>query len=272
MHLRHPLRQRRFGHHPAHLPAGQRQQLAGRSDLDRALRRQGEGRDVRRIAGDHFLPHLVADDGQVMLSGQFHDGRQHRRAGHAAGGIVWRVQQDSAGIRRNRGCNRRGACLPVGRLQFHPHRPSACPLHQRRIGIIGRREQDHLIAGPRHRHDAGGQRLGGTRGDDHLLGRHVQPLPTAVEIRHRRAQFKQAAHRRILIITRCNCFGSRRQHLGRPAEIRKALPQIDGIMLPGQARHMLEDGGPGLHGRFLPCRPAQGQPLRQRAAIGNCGA
>ena len=55
------------------------------------------------------------------------------------------------------------------------------------------------------------------------------------------AKIGQPAHRRILVGRSGQQFGCLNDHILGPAEIGKALPQIDGSMLPGEAGHMFED-------------------------------
>ena len=95
---------------------------------------------------------------------------------HPRGRIVRIVEEDEAGLRRERRGQRLRGDPPAGRGQADQPRHAAGAQHQRQIGVVERLEQHDLVARRDQGEQARGDRLGRARGDDHLLRIEIEAL------------------------------------------------------------------------------------------------
>ena len=79
---------------------------------------------------------------------------------HPAGRVVRRVDEDRARPRRDRGAQLVWVEAPLRRVQRHRHQPRAGHRRGGRVGVVGRVEGEHLLAGLAQPEDRGGDRLG----------------------------------------------------------------------------------------------------------------
>ncbi len=95
--------------HPADLPPGRREGLAGRGDGDGALRHTGQGGDgdVLGAVEDQVLVDLVGDHPRVVLARQRADQLELGAAEDLAGGVVRGVEQHQPGAGGERRPERR---------------------------------------------------------------------------------------------------------------------------------------------------------------------
>jgi hypothetical protein len=86
------------GDHPADLPPGEREDFAGGADFDRALSHSEERRDRGEAPAieQYVLPHLVADDDEVVLSRDLGNGLEFFSVEQSSGWIVRVIQEDRA--------------------------------------------------------------------------------------------------------------------------------------------------------------------------------
>ncbi len=112
------------------------------------------------------------------------------------------------------------------------------------IGIVGGIDQHHFAALPHQTHDAGGQRLGRPGGYHHFcVGIEIEIVKTLRMGGDGTAQFRAAAHRRVLVGTfHQRAGGGDADRLG-AIFIREALAEIDRAMFGGERGHHREDGG-----------------------------
>jgi hypothetical protein len=133
-------------------------------------------------------------------------------------------------------------------LQLRVNRRAADRLDGRHVGIIDRREDDHLVARPDEGGDGGEDRLRRPGGHRHLA---LDVEARAVQRRHLvddgLAQLRHAGHRRILVAPgqHVAVHGVEQRRLG--LEVGKALRQVDRPALGSQPRHDGKNGRP--HGR-----------------------
>ena len=132
---------------------------------------------------DDMLPDLVGERDRVGTDAGLGEQRQllARRTSGAVG-IVRIVEDDEAGLRRERLGQRLLGDPPAGRGQPDQPRHAAGAQHQRQIGVVERLEEHDLVAGRDQGQQARGDRLGRARGDDHLLGIDVEALMAPVMI------------------------------------------------------------------------------------------
>ena len=215
----------------------------------------------RRAVEDQVLIDLVADRVGVVAQHQVGDEAQFVGGEHLAGRVHRRVQQDRLGLRPERVGQRGARQRPVGRLQPHQARDGAEQADDRQIGVVQRLDQHDLVAGVQHRHQAGGDRLGGAGGHHHLARPvDLEAVEAAVGGGDRLAQFRHAGHRRILVAAVLQRVGGGLHHVVRAVGVGEALAEIDRVVLDRQRRHHGEDRGAdtgqqgvgGLHLATLP--------------------
>jgi hypothetical protein len=240
------------------LPAGEREDLARRADLDAALAHAGH-RDQRNVAApvEHdVLPHLVAHRDGIKLLAVARQQLEILAREHGGGWVERIIEQHHA---RLRGEGARELFLieaPMRRLEPHEAWHAPCPLHQREVRVVERLEQHHLVARLDQRHQRASDRLGRAGGDHDLaVGVEVEILPMLVVRGDRLAQLGQPHHRRILVPAVDDRVGRLCQHIFGKRAIGKTLPQVDGVVLAREPRHHLEHrnwqiGENGVH-KFL---------------------
>ena len=164
-------------------------------------------------------------------------GREHRAAR-----IVRRVDHDHARLRRDRIAH----ALPVRRevawIERHMHRAPAVELDRGLVAVVARIEHDDFVARMHDRGDRGEQRFGRARGHRDVGVRidlaAVQRFGLARDLL---AQRRQAGHRRVLVAAGVHRRGERIAHRLRTVEIRKALAEIDRLVLQRELAHDGED-------------------------------
>ena len=107
--------------------------------------RDREWREALAMEQD-MLPHLVADDGQVMRDRDVGDDLKLVLPVQPARRILRIVEDDRPGPVAQRGLERFPVDAPERRLQSDFARRRPCPSDHRRITVVGRREDDHLVA------------------------------------------------------------------------------------------------------------------------------
>ena len=240
----------RLGRHAvADLPAGAVVGLAEAGHHEAAL-------GQLRITQGAFVPGAVEQDVLVDLVRKHHDvGAAHQfdQALHVgggpqrAGGIVRRVDEDHPGARRDR----RAQAIPIdreiGRIQGHVHAHSAGQVDGRLIAVVAGIEHDHFVARTHHRQHGIEDRLGRAAGDGDFRFR-AGGVAVAGQglLGDGLAQGRYARHRRILVLAVAH--GARQrfdQEIGH-REVRKALAEVDRLMLHRHLRHHGENGGADL--------------------------
>ena len=166
--------------------------------------------------------------------------------------------------------------VPVRRLQPHEARHRAQQAHHRRVGVVERLDQHHLVARVQHRHQAGGDRLGGAGGHHHLARPiDLQPIEAAVGGGHRLAQLRHAGHRRILVAAVLQRVGRRLHDVGRAFGVGEALAEVDRVVLDRERRHHREDRGAdagqqGVGGLHWDTAPPVGRAASMGPAVPRC--
>ena len=265
----------------ADLPAGQRENLAGRADLDRALA-HALHRHQRQMADavEHdVLPDLVADGDRVVVDAGAGE-HLERLAAVDDGGRIERIVEQNDARAVGEGGGEIGLVEgPKRRLQRDELRHAAGALNQRQIGVVHRLEQHDLVARLDQRQQRAGDRLGRARGHHHFaFGIEFEPLVALIVRGDRRAQLRQAEHRRILVPAVNHRLGRLGAYVGGPGIVGEALAEIDRLALARQARHDFEDadaepGEKGVHDQplvtvraFSAQRPASGIARTSRLA------
>lgn len=202
---------------------------------------------MRHAVVDHVLVDLVGEQQHIGRRDDLGQPAHVVRVPDRAGRVVRRVEHDQARARRDGGGQLVERNAVVGRLQRDRHRLAAGQLDRRQVAVVGRLEDDHLVArmhAAQHRRQ---QRLRGARGDGDLalgvVGVAVQRGDLGGD---RLAQRRHAGHRRVLVEAGAHGIRHGVDDARVAIEIRKALAQVDGLLLRGQRRHHGEDGGPDL--------------------------
>ncbi len=233
------------GDHPADLPTGEREDLARRPDLDRPLGHSGKRGERSEClpVEQHVLPHLVADHDEVVLARRGGDRLLLVASEQPSRRVVRVVEDDRARLRADRGLERRALDPPGRRLERDFADDSASPPDHRRIAVVGRGEEDHLVAGPNCRENRRAQRLGRPARHADVVRIGVRAIMPPVMGRDRLAQRHQAARRRVLVRAMLQrvCRGVE-DRVG-PAEIGEALAEVHRAMLRRERGHALEHAG-----------------------------
>ena len=228
----------------AHLPPGEAEALAGRTDPDGAVAHAGQGhqRDVAAIIENDVFIDFVAHGVDIVLEAKLGDEIQFLPVEDLGTGIHRRVEQDELGFRAK--CRRQlfPGETPGRRLEPHQFRHAPCPPHDGQIGIVERLDQHDLVARLDQAEQAVAQRFCRSGGDEHLaLPVDIQPLEAPGVVGDGLAELRNPHHRRILVVTVQQIVRSRRPHLFRPLVVGKALPEIHRLVLAGERRHDFED-------------------------------
>ncbi len=240
MRHQHSVRQRFRRKRPADLPAGHGESLARAAQRNRALphARQRRNPHVRRAVVGHPLVDLIAQHQQIMLLRDLRQRQQLLAAVHLAHGVERRIDNNQFGLRADRGPQIFHIDPPVRRTGGAGPGPQGnidrCPArhdHRRRITVVERLDQDHLIARvhqPLHR---GVNPLGRARGHNDLCQRIQLTIEDrAVHRRQRIHQTRMAGAARILIVAGDQRGARRLNHKVRWGKIGETLPKINGIV------------------------------------------
>ena len=245
VHLRGDAQQRRRGADKADLPAGQRKDLARGADLDGAIAhaRNGDQRNMLAAVEDHVLPDLVADRDRIELLAEPRQQFEVLARIDHRGGIERIVEEDGLGLVVEDASQRLLRQPPMRRFEAHQTRDAAGLADDREIGIVDRLEHDHLVAGLDHGQNGRCQRLGAARRHHHLGHRiEREAVPALVMGRNRLPQFRNAHHRRVLVVAVHHRVRGGAANVLRPGIVRETLAEIDRVVVARELRHRLEDG------------------------------
>ncbi len=161
-----------------------------------------------------------------------------------AGRVHRRIQQQRLGAWPERGGKPIPRQLPVRREQAHHTRHGPKHPDHRQVCVIRRLDHHDLVAGLEDRHEAGGDRLRGARGDDDLAERiDPEPVEPVTMRRDRAAELRQARHRRILVASVRQRLGCGADDVCRTVGVGKTLAEIDAVVLQREPRHHGEHRG-----------------------------
>ena len=204
----HRVGQVRRADRPPHLPAGKRERLPQRRQCHGALPHAGERGDGDVLPFEHeVLVHLVGDDDGVVGDG--HRGHQLElgTVEDATHRVVRGVEHDHAGA----GADDAGQVGLVEAERRRAQRHVSCGRtghgDPRRIEVVERLDEHHLVAGVDHPEKAGCQRFGAARGHGDVVVRvdgdpggggetGGDHLPQLRDARHRGVLVVAAGHRR----------------------------------------------------------------------------
>ena len=202
MHLAKLAGELRRRHAIADPPAGGMQRLAERKHRVAALaqlRVHQYGLMAPPIE-EHMLIHLVGDHGDRPIADTFGEGVEIGARGDRAARILWAVDDDEAGAVAQGAADFVPIEAKCGGRERNAHAARAGEPHGRLVRVVGRIENNSLIARPRDRLNGVIQRLGATAGNRDLSLRIKTPLIAKLEfLCDLFAQLQRAFHRRILI-------------------------------------------------------------------------
>jgi hypothetical protein len=202
---------------------------------------------VRGAVEDDVLVHLVRQHEEVMLVRKLRERIEIAGVEHRTAGIVRRVDEDHARLRRDRG----GDAIPVGperaRIERDMHGAAAVEFDRRFVAVVARVEHDDFVARTHDGGDRREQRLGRAgRHRDFGIGIDLAAVELLGLARDRLAQRRHAGHRRVLVASFRHRARERIAQRGRAVEIGKALAEIDGLVLDRELAHHREDRRPDL--------------------------
>ena len=153
------------------------------------------------------------------------------------------VEQNGLGLVIEDAAQRLFRQPPMRRFKPNQTRNAAGLADDRKVGIVDRLEHDDLVAGLDHRQNGRGQRFGAA-GRHHHLGHRIEAeaVPALIMRRYRLPQFRNTHHRGVLVVAVHHRIGGGVADVLRPRVVRKALAEIDGVVVAGKLRHRLEDG------------------------------
>jgi hypothetical protein len=230
----------------AHLPAGHVEGFAKASDDEAARRQAGVARHafVPQRGIDHVLVHLVADQQHVGGGQQFVQPAHVVSRPNRAAGVVRRVDDDRAGARAKGGGNAAEVGPERARRERHAHHGGAAEFNAGHVAVVAGLQHHHLVARPGAAQHGGEDGLRAACGDGDFRRRVVN---AAIQRRHLArdgfAQRRGAGHGRVLVVALAHGGVNGVHQLRVAVKVRKALPQIDRLMLGGQRRHHAENGG-----------------------------
>ena len=192
----------------------------------------------------HMLPNLVADGDGAEFGAIARQQLDLIPRVDDAAGIERVVEDDGFRARRKGGVEIILVECPMGRFQRDEFRRAASASNQRQIGVVHRLKQHDLVAGFDSRENGAGESLGRARCHHGLHRRvDVDALEALVVRGDGRAQFRQAHHRRILIVAVHQRLGGLAPDILRTRAVGETLAEIDGPLFPREGRHDLEDRG-----------------------------
>ncbi len=226
---------------------------------------------MRLAVVDHVLVDLVRQQQDIGACQQLRQLAHVFLAPDRAGRVVRRVDQDHARARRDRGREAVERNAEVRRVERDRHRLAAGQFDRRQIAVVARLQHDHFVARMDRAQDRGQQRLcraGGHR--DFAVGVVGAAIELADLVRDGLAQLRHAGHRRVLVQAALHRARDRVDDLRIAVEVRKALAQVDRILLGGERGHHGEDGGAhvGQAGRGRAERGVGGHGVKDQSSIG----
>ena len=202
----------------------------------------GQHADMGDAVINEVLIDLVADQVDVAVTDQLGQLLQLGTGNQRATGVVRRVEDDHPRARAERILKSLEVDREILRCQLHMHAAPACQGHRGLVAVIGRVKDDDLVTAVDHRLDRAEDRLGGTRGDCHLVfGINADPIAAGDLRRHLLAQCRQACHGAILVVSighvppQCIAQGLR------AVEIGEALGQVERAARSRELGHLGED-------------------------------
>ena len=193
---------------------------------------------------DKVLVDFVRHRNQVVAPADVCDLVQLGLVEHLPARVVGRIEQQQPGPVRDRRFESPDGQLPAVAVARQTHRYLDCARHGHYgcVGVIGRLEHEHLVAGLAETDDGGGHRLGGTGSDEHLATWVVDEAVLGLLVLRYRLQ--QVPHARPRVGTGCRlprwpppppCAAVRARPFG------KALAEVDCACGHRQRRHLGED-------------------------------
>ena len=201
MHLAELFAERRGGYAVAQLPAGDMEGFAkGRHHKAARRQRRVAVRAVALALEHNVFIDLVADHQQLVFFGNAFQFAPVFIGKGGGGRVVGAVDHDQPGSGFDTVFN----LLPVGLVmrghQCKPGAVSAGKSNGRFVAVIGRVQQNHIVAGPDHSLHRDKQGLGGAGGEsDFQVGVDLAAVAFPYKIGDGFAQLRNAVHGRVLI-------------------------------------------------------------------------
>ncbi len=205
---------------------------------------------MRRI--DDVLVDLVGDDEGVVLLRELQDEKQFLAREDLAAGVGRIAEDDGLGPLREGAAQFVVVEGEIGRAQRDVDRLGAGEDRVGGVVLVEGREDDDFITWVAGGHHGDHHRLGAAAGGDEMAVGIDLELREAVDLRRERLpETDRSPSDRILVERPARTPFQRLEQDFRRIEIRKALGEIDGLMLVGEAGHFADD-------RFLKDREAAG--------------
>ena len=230
---------------PSDLPTGERKDLAGGRDRQGALGHAGQRgeRDVFAIK-DEMLVDLIDYSHDIVLDTEAGNEGEFVTSKDLAGRVVRRIEEQNFGLCSERGCEFIRIKAEVGGSQGDYSTLRAAHGDTCRIGVVVGLKGHDLVAGPSQREHGGGERLGGTCGDEHLaVG--IEPLTaeSGSVLADSEPEGWDARHRRVLVVAVSDRLDRGLADLDRAIGVGKPLAEVHGAGLHCKRRHLSENRG-----------------------------
>ena len=211
----------------------------------------------------HVFIDFVADQVHIAWGQQGLQSQHVGVAPHGATGVVWAVDQQRPGA-GTQGCCDTGKIRPEGAgRQRNPHHGAAREFYARHIGVVAGLQNNDFIARMHQGQERGQDGLGRTGRDGDLADRVVVASVQGGNFaRNGFTQGGDAAHGRVLVVSRLHRAVNRVDQFRVTREIGKSLSQIHGLVFGGQGRHHGE-----YRGAYLGQTAFQGLRYRRHAHI-----
>ena len=196
------------------------------------------------VKNDVFI-HLVAEDENAGIPEDLRQGVKVRRVENRSARVVREVQNGQAGPWGDAPLE--GAPIDAVRWigQGGVYGPAAVQGDHGDVAVVGRLDDDDLVAGVNHGGNGCKQRLRGAGGDGDLRCRVIVRLVKPSDLfGDPFAQGHDALHRGVLVVAVPDVFGHEFLQIRVGVEFRKALGEVDGAASVRQIRHLGEYGQP----------------------------